>query len=180
VTSTKTRALDAAIDLVGTQGLRALTHTRVDERAGLPRGSTSNYFRTRQALLSGVASRLLELDMQAAGAAFMPASGEEFVEGLCRLFDHMTRVNPIPSTARLVLFMEGSHNSSLREDLSRGREALESVVVVALARLGAHDPATAATTVAACFEGLLLHRIARHDETDPRPAFELVVRAALV
>jgi hypothetical protein len=27
---------------------------------------------------------------------------------------------PIPSTARLVLFMEGSHNSSLREDLSRG------------------------------------------------------------
>jgi hypothetical protein len=57
--------------------------------------------------------------MQAAGAAFMPASAEEFV-GALWLFDHMTRVNPIPSTARLVLFMEGSHNSSLREDLSRG------------------------------------------------------------
>ena len=56
---------------------------------------------------------------------------------------------------------------------------MESVVVVALARLGARDPATAATTVAACFEGLLLHRIARHDETDPRPVFELVLRAAL-
>ena len=180
MTSTKTRALDAAIDLVGTQGLRALTHTRVDERASLPKGSTSNYFRTRQALLSGVASRLLELDMQAAGAAFMPASPEEFVDALCRLFDHMTRVNPIPTTARLVLFVEGSHNSSLREDLSRGREATESVVVIALARLGARDPTTAATTVAACYEGLLLHRIARHDQTDPRPAFELVVRAALV
>ena len=117
--------------------------------------------------------------MPADGAGFRPASAEEFVEALCRLFDLLTRVNRIPTTARLVLFMEGSHNSSLREALSRGREVLESVVVVALARLGAHDPVTAATTVAACFEGLLLHRIARHDETDPRPAFELVVRAAL-
>lgn len=80
--TSRTRALDAAIDLVGTQGLRALTHTRVDERASLPKGSTSNYFRTRQALLSGVANRLLELDRQAAGAAFMPASAEEFVEAL--------------------------------------------------------------------------------------------------
>jgi AcrR family transcriptional regulator len=179
VTSTKTRALDAAIDLVGRQGLRALTHTRVDERAGLPKGSTSNYFRTRQALLSAVVDRLVELDMPADGGGFRPASAEEFVEALCRLLDHLTRANRVPTTARLVLFMEGSHNSSLREALSRGREALESVVVVAMARLGAHDPATAATTVAACFEGLLLHRIARHDETDPRPAFELVVRAAL-
>jgi AcrR family transcriptional regulator len=179
VTSTKTRALDAAIDLVGSQGLRALTHTRVDERAGLPKGSTSNHFRTRQALLSGVVNRLVELDMPVDGAAFLPASADEFVEALCRLFDHLTRVNRIPTTARLVLFLEGSHNSSLREDLSRGREVLESVLVVALARLGARDPATSATTVAACFEGLLLHRIARHDETDPRPAFELVVRAAL-
>jgi|SRR5215204_4303653 len=126
---------------------------------------------------NSLGDRLVELDMPADGAGFRPASAEEFVEALCRLFDLLTRVNRIPTTARLVLFMEGSHNSSLREALSRGREVLESVV--ALARLGAHDPATAATTVAACFEGLLLHRIARHDETDPRPAFELVVRAAL-
>jgi hypothetical protein len=38
---------------------------------------------------------------------------------------------------------------------------------------------TAAATLAACFEGLLLHRIARHDESDPRPVFEMVVGAAL-
>ena len=57
----KTRAIDAAIDLVGTHGLRALAHTRVDERAGLPKGSTSNYFRTDQALLSGIVDTLEEL-----------------------------------------------------------------------------------------------------------------------
>jgi hypothetical protein len=37
----------------------------------------------------------------------------------------------------------------------------------------------AAVAIAACFAGLILHRIARHDESDPRPVFELVVGAAL-
>ena len=56
---------------------------------------------------------------------------------------------------------------------------MEALGVVALARLGAREPHTAGIAIAACFEGLLLHRIARHDPTDPRPTFELVVRAAL-
>ena len=56
---------------------------------------------------------------------------------------------------------------------------METLGVVAFARLGARDPHTAATAIAACSEGLVLHRIARHDPTDPRPTFELVVRAAL-
>ena len=37
----------------------------------------------------------------------------------------------------------------------------------------------AAHTLMACAEGVILHRIARHDTTDPRPLFELVVAAAL-
>ena len=88
---------------MGTQGLRALAHTRVDERAGLPKGSTSNYFRTDQAQLSGIVDTLEELDTLAAGAAFPLASGEEVVEAICRLFDYMTRVNRITTIARRVL-----------------------------------------------------------------------------
>ena len=37
----------------------------------------------------------------------------------------------------------------------------------------------AAAAIAACFEGLILHNIARHDSADPRPTFDLVRRAAL-
>ena len=62
-----------------------------------------------------------------------------------------------------VLFMEASHNAALRQALSRGRAAMEDLALVALARLGAREPHTAGIAVAACFEGLLLHRIARHD-----------------
>ena len=48
------RVLAAAIDLVGARGVRSLTHVRVDAAAGLPKGSTSNHFRTRAALIAGV------------------------------------------------------------------------------------------------------------------------------
>ena len=34
--STRERALDAALALVGKQGIRALTHARVDERVEVP------------------------------------------------------------------------------------------------------------------------------------------------
>lgn len=179
MTSPKNRALDAAITLVGTEGLRALTHGRVDDRASLPKGSTSNYFRTRAALFSGVVERIVEREMTEVGQVLPPASAADLVDAFCELFEHTTRTNRTLTTARLVLFVEASHNSALREALSRGRTTLESSVVLLLDRLGAQDPRTAAATVMACFEGLILHRIARHDDADPRPTFELVVRAAL-
>ncbi|MGB4778227.1 TetR/AcrR family transcriptional regulator [Microbacterium sp.] len=51
---------DAAIHLIATEGLRALTHRAVDRYAELPQGSTSYYAPTRAALLELVARRLAE------------------------------------------------------------------------------------------------------------------------
>ena len=50
----RTGLLDAALELVGTQGMRGLTHRAVDAAADLPSGSRSNYFRTREALILGI------------------------------------------------------------------------------------------------------------------------------
>ena len=179
MTPTKARALDAAIDLLGTQGLRALTHGRVDERAGLPKGSTSNYFRTRSALLAGVNERILERELADFSTSFSPRTGEELVEALCGLLEHVTVRNRVLTTARLVMFMEASHDDDLRVFVRHGRAAIDAWFVPVLAGLGAHDADGAAHAIIACAEGLVLHRIARHDETDPRPIFELVVGAAL-
>ncbi|NUU17834.1 TetR family transcriptional regulator [Cellulomonas humilata] len=179
MTSPRSRALDAAIDLLGTKGLRALTHVRVDDRAGIPRGSTSNYFRTRAALLAGVAGRIIEREMPAAATALAPTSVDEVVDSISALVVSTTTVQRTLTTARLVLFMEASHDPTLRDALAAGRQALEGEVVSVLARLGSPDPATGAAAVMACAEGLILHRIARGDETDPRRALELVTRAAL-
>ena len=112
-------------------------------------------------------------------AAVVPGSAAELVDALCGGIEYLTGPRRTLTTARLVLFVEAGHNADLRTALERGRAAMESAVLPALAVLGARDPRAAATAVMACVEGLILHRIARHDDSDPRPTLELVVHAAL-
>lgn len=52
---------DAAIDVVVRDGLHGLSHRAVDEAANVPRGTTSNYFRSRDALLEATTRRLMDL-----------------------------------------------------------------------------------------------------------------------
>ena len=56
--SRRTEIADAAITALATRGMRGLTHRAVDQTAGLPEGSSSYYYRTRQALLQAVVERL--------------------------------------------------------------------------------------------------------------------------
>ncbi|MEV4410951.1 TetR family transcriptional regulator [Catellatospora sp. NPDC049609] len=51
---------DAAIDLLVESGVHGVTHRAVDRRAGLPAGTASNYFRSREALLVATAQRVVE------------------------------------------------------------------------------------------------------------------------
>ena len=56
------RALtDTAIDLLAASGVHGLTHRAVENAAGLPQGTASNYFRSREALLVAAAQRIVEL-----------------------------------------------------------------------------------------------------------------------
>ena len=105
------------MELLGTEGLRALTHARVDARAGLPKGSTSNHFRTRRALLSGV-------------GAHLPALQGQEVSSTWRWRPEGTRRRALPlleratgliaaTAARFALFVEAGHDADLREPLAR-------------------------------------------------------------
>jgi AcrR family transcriptional regulator len=69
---------DAAIAVLAEQGARGLTHRAVDAEAGLPPGTTSNYARTREALLTLTLTRIAELeaaDAVEAGAAELSEPG---------------------------------------------------------------------------------------------------------
>jgi hypothetical protein len=65
---------DAAIAVLADHGGRGLTHRAVDQAAGLPSGTTSNYARTREALLTLALTRIAELDATE-GAAGLYGSG---------------------------------------------------------------------------------------------------------
>ncbi|MFB4300585.1 TetR/AcrR family transcriptional regulator [Actinomadura sp. NTSP31] len=84
------RALaDAAIEILGTRGIHQLSHRAVDDVAGVPAGTASNYFRNRDGLLQAAARRAVELHLQEmrqdvqAGAGSLPAAIDR--EGLADL-----------------------------------------------------------------------------------------------
>ncbi|MFZ0227057.1 MAG: TetR family transcriptional regulator [Mycobacterium sp.] len=67
---------DAAVDVLGNSGARGLTHLEVDRRAGLPAGTASAYYRTREALLHAIAARITELDLADLGRMTEKASAD--------------------------------------------------------------------------------------------------------
>lgn len=179
MTTARDRIVAAAIELLGTEGARALTHRRVDQRAGLPEGSTSNHFRTRAALLEGAVDGIVAAEMAEVQEA-MPSRGQaQLVEALAHLVELVTGPGRVTTTARHVLFLEAAHDAGLRSRLAATREGYVAATRRALDGLGASDPAVAAEALMALCEGLILHRIARHDTADPRPAIAVAVRGAL-
>ncbi|GAB4100754.1 TetR/AcrR family transcriptional regulator [Sinomonas halotolerans] len=178
--STRERALEAAVELLGTQGLRALTHTRVDEAAGMPRGSTSNHFRTRAALLTGVVEWLAQQDLaDLGGPPSLPADVAAFVALLAHTVEATTTGSRTRTIARYVLFLEGTHNEDVRRPLLAGRAYFRAFVETSMARLGAPDPAAAATAITAVGEGMIIHRVAVDPDADVLAPLDAVVRAFL-
>lgn len=175
---TRERALEAAVALLGTEGVRALSHARVDERAGLPQGSTSNWFRTRRALLAGVVDWIAESERADVDPTGRPhiSSPSDLVEGLCAMTELQTTRYAARTRARYALFLELAGDAELAEPLLRQRREFErwTETVVAAAGIPDHVPATRALMALA--EGLLLHRLTVDATLDIRPAIERAVR----
>ncbi|WP_449282856.1 TetR/AcrR family transcriptional regulator [Leucobacter sp.] len=180
MTSNRDRALTAAIEILADEGVRALTHRRVDERAGLPQGSASNAFRTREALLLGITERMAGAELPAVSESLAAGSPEELADALHELFAQQVGPLRTQTAARLALFVEAGHDDAIRAALGRGRSVVVEPLRSAFAALGAPDPDLAVHLVASCFEGLFLHALGRRADLDPRPVITAAVRGALI
>jgi len=118
---------DAAITVLASQGTRGLTHRAVDAAGQLPPGSTSNYARTRIALLTLALARIAELDtaegMEAVGGypESVPALTEALTLALHRMLtDEAARRRLL---ARFELAFEATRRPELRavyDEMGRG------------------------------------------------------------
>jgi DNA-binding transcriptional regulator YbjK len=179
--TTRDRALDAALALVGERGIRALTHARVDERASLPKGSTSNWFRTRDALLTGVITRLAEAERAGFAAVGAPeiTTPDELIDALSGFITAQTEVLAGRTRARYALFLEGINDPELLAPLLEQRALYVEWTTGLLAGIGAAHPAEAARTIMATGDGLLFHRLTIDPDADVRPVIERAVRACM-
>src|SRR5215207_9348827 len=168
---TRERALEAAVQLLGEQGIRSLTHARVDERAGLPKGSTSNWFRTRDALVSGVATWIAEserADFEAGGAPEI-TTPDQLIDALSGFISAQTTVLAGRTRARYTLFLEGMKDPELLAPLLEQRAVYVEWTTALLASIGAARPAAAARMLMAAGEGLVFHRLTVDPQAAVRP-----------
>lgn len=148
--SRRNSLLDAAIGVVARSGAKGLTHRAVDCAAGAPQGSASNHFRTRAALVAGIAARLEERD--AARWTDEPGSVDELVDHLTA-FAAALCADADATLARLALAQE------LPDQLAGGHQRLLEALREALVTCGVADAAARAPLVAAFLDGLVQHTL---------------------
>ena len=178
------RILDAAIAVLGARGLRQLTHRTVDAEAGLPTGSTSNVFRTREALVSGVLGRLLTLETrawQAIAGLPRPTTPEELAALLGRTVRDMTKgPGRVLTLARHAIFLEAAFDPALQERIAEARTELAAWAVPWIAALGSPEPGAHLSALLSTLDGLMSNRLAAPDpHFDPEKAVLVVVRGML-
>lgn len=168
---------DAAITLLAEDGIKGLSHRKVDRAAGVPDGTTSFNFRTLAALVHAVAARVAALDLAELtdATADSPAAGEgdtRGASGLARLIMRSATGSPLIRTrARLELVLQSHRDATLAEAFHDSAElflALHRDVVLRLQPPGAEvDPVQIdeQAYVLQTFIGGLMSAIAYGDRT---------------
>jgi AcrR family transcriptional regulator len=130
---------DAAIGLLAEEGARGVSHLKVDRRAGVPDGTTSFYYRTRSALLHGVAEQLVRYDIDTFTNAFKEAPNSEGDEILGMLSKQIIMIREEPhlsrTRARLELTMLSRHDPDLAsgfQDVFDGYRSLAERLVIGM------------------------------------------------
>lgn len=134
---------DASILLIADDGLKGVSHLKVDRKTGVPDGTTSFYFRTRAALLRAVAERVAELDLKDLTAATAdPAAGSEVQagdlghSGLATLVVRSaTGVRRVRTKARNELALEAARDPVLADALRENDERFFGLIRAAVLRL---------------------------------------------
>lgn len=151
--------LAAATTVLAQQGNRGLTHRAVDREAGLPEGSSSAYFRTRDALLRAlgdVVADRLAADVAALGArlASCPGDHERAVAEVSRLFSRWLG-EPDLLAARLELTVAATRDPGLAERFTQWRDDLVGMVRGVM-EAADEDGGASAETLVASLDGVLL------------------------
>ncbi|MEJ2855310.1 MULTISPECIES: TetR/AcrR family transcriptional regulator [unclassified Saccharothrix] len=171
------QVLDAAIRVLGTAGPRALTHRAVDAEAGLSEGSTSNLFRTRDALVSGVVERLLERERELwAALAGDVSTPDQLADALGRVVEELA-AERVLTLARHAVFVDAAVRPELGKRIAEAHERIAEWAVPIVRAVGSADPRADLALLLATVDGLLTNQLANpRSDFAPTRAFRVVLR----
>lgn len=161
--------LEATLRVIGRGGLAAVDHRTVAAEAGVPLGSTTYYFRSKDDMVSQAlehvagqeAARLAEqrLTLEDAAAADVPELLTEIVMSAVTI-DRMVLL------AQYQLYLESARRKDLRVAAERWDRAYAAMYQLALERAGGPDPAGRARLLCVSLDGLILQHMALDGSLD--------------
>ncbi|MBT2505909.1 TetR family transcriptional regulator C-terminal domain-containing protein [Streptomyces sp. ISL-98] len=181
-TDRRTLLADAAITVLAETGMRGLTHRAVDRAAHLPPGTTSAYYRTRQALLTALVRHLVALDQaelqEIGNKTPPPQSADELTAGIAALVERrLTGDGRRRSLTRYACAIESVHHPELREILVPRENAGRQVVHDFLATHGLADAEERTVTLLTCVDGLVFDRLVNGGSVSDQEIRRLVAAA---
>jgi DNA-binding transcriptional regulator YbjK len=156
-TNRRTAIVDAAIEILATLGGRGLTHRAVDRRLGIAEGCTSTYFRTREALLTAVAERVLVRNLALVEATPRGDASASFGQAMAALIEAATSDRTL-QIARYELMLESTRREPLRESFLLSRQRFVDEARRLLEAWGLPVAEARARAVAMLMSGVLLER----------------------
>ncbi|MFC4857952.1 TetR/AcrR family transcriptional regulator [Actinophytocola glycyrrhizae] len=162
MTDRRTVIADAAIATLAREGMRGFTHRAVDRTAALAEGSTSYYFRTREALVFAALARMAELDTLDVGDV-PERGGTADLETLTDLLASVVRTwlteGRERTLARYELTLESTRRPELRAKMAEYGSAFRAMAEKTLAAAGASEPERRGHTLVSHLDGLVLHQL---------------------
>jgi DNA-binding transcriptional regulator YbjK len=159
--------LDATLRVIGRAGREGVTHRAVAEEAGVPLGSTTYYFDSRDDLLGQALEHVARKEADrhiVLGEEFRKArSARQLADMLLEqlIFEIEDRDVYI---AEYELWLEAGRRPDLREPATAWCDAVQLAVAGAIEKLGSTDPAADASLIVAAIDGLGERVLAREDD----------------
>lgn len=165
---TRTKLLDAALAQLASEGMRGLTHRKVEARAGVAQGSAKYHFGSSDGLVKAVVQHMVDVE----GASIMRVPTSELDESARAGFPTEQLMGMAASVfsemmgrrdllrARYELFLYASDKPELQEIIRQGRDYFVAEIG---AKLPTVDPELGARFVIALVDGMLLHQLSAPD-----------------
>ena len=159
--------LDATLRVIGRSGREAVTHRAVAEEAGVPLGSTTYYFDSRDDLLGQALEHVAhkEIDRQTQlGQEFRKAKTSRQLADM--LLDQLVfEIDDRDAyVAEYEIWLEASRRPDLRRTATAWCDAVQLAVAGAMENLGSTDPVADASIVVAAIDGLGERVLGREEE----------------
>lgn len=156
--------LDATVRVIGRGGIAAADHRAVAAEAGVPLGSTTYYFDSKEDMVAQALAHVAEAESERlrvlAERGFLERGAGSLAARLADALLDLWTGDRVVLMAQFELYIESGRRADLRESAAAWDRAYRDLLERALEGLGAPDPRRRARLLCAGLDGLALDHVA--------------------